>query len=152
MHYVLKAMTSNKLIVVSCGVKKQTTAQRADKMYLGNYHFNCLNYARSIAEPEDIRILSAKYGLLRLNQIVMPYNLTMGDPGCITVEQLKQQAVEQNLTSKTDVRIVAGLAYAKLVLGVWTEAEWLMKDKGRMGYQKNWLITQTKLNRSKQHE
>jgi hypothetical protein len=61
------------LVIVPCGSAKLRVPDRADRLYTGNYHRACLAWARSVAPAPSIFILSAKYGLVGLDQVIEPY-------------------------------------------------------------------------------
>ena len=52
---------------------------------------DALKTAQTMTENENIRILSALHGLLRLDQIIEPYDVKIGDAGSITNDQLRRQ-------------------------------------------------------------
>lgn len=80
------------LWVISCGDMKRATAQPAYWLYKGNFFRAQLTWALAAADSrDDIRILSAKHGLLGLEEVVAPYNLRLGQPGSITSTALRRQ-------------------------------------------------------------
>lgn len=83
---------SNKIVIITCGSSKALTRSRAEKMYVGGHFRNCLRWAKSKTAPDKIFILSAKYGLLRLEDKIDPYELRMGSPGCVTGIFISRQA------------------------------------------------------------
>lgn len=80
------------MIIISCGAKKAMTPSRAKLMYIGSHFRNCLRWARRKTDDSKIFILSARYGLLRLEDQIAPYDLKMGQPGSVTVEKVRAQA------------------------------------------------------------
>jgi hypothetical protein len=105
------------VIVVSCGAQKRPQPAPAAQIYTGPYFVAALACARRLADDKDIRILSAKHGLLRLDTIVEPYEQRFGRPGAIDVETAKRQAYEQGLLER---RVVAfcGRDYAAFLTRV----------------------------------
>jgi hypothetical protein len=80
------------LIAISCGRAKETRPAPARELYTGALFRMQLKWAESIAEPGDcIVILSARYGFVLPDQIVEPYNVKMGEPGCVTPIALQRQ-------------------------------------------------------------
>lgn len=62
--------------LISCTKKKKSFSCQAQKLYLNSTLFNyALNYCRK--HYDKIYILSAKYGLVELNQKIKPYDLTL---------------------------------------------------------------------------
>lgn len=85
-------MNALQIVVIACGKKKTTTASEAARLYTSTQFKYSLAYARSIASADRIRILSAKHGLLKLDDSIEPYDCTWGDVGCVTLDALRKQA------------------------------------------------------------
>lgn len=87
---------SRRLVVIACGASKLDHRAPAVRLYTGQHFRASLAAALSVArDPSTIvRILSAKYGLLRLDELVDPYELRMGDAGSVTGDELADQAAE----------------------------------------------------------
>ena len=68
------------IVFLSCVKTKQDHRCRAEDMYISPLFKLSLSYARSL-DPRRIFILSAKYGLLELNDIIDPYELTLNHMG-----------------------------------------------------------------------
>jgi hypothetical protein len=111
----------NELIVIPCGYRKQRAACAASDLYTGSYFRSCLAFALACVEPAQVRILSAKHGLLRLSETVEPYELKMGQEGSVTGAVVHAQANAQDLLRR---RVIAlgGCAYLEIVIGVWPHA------------------------------
>lgn len=122
------------IVIIPCGARKQTHLCMAKDMYIGSYHKTCLRYARSIVPEGRIYILSAKYGLLTLDKIITPYNIKMGDVGCVTIEIVKKQAKELGLINDEDIIALGGKLYRDICRGVWPECK-IPIIAGGMGYQ-----------------
>lgn len=65
-----------KIILIACGKQKKTVPAKAKEMYTGTLFKKSLHYAQKI-NADEIFILSAKYGLLELSDIIYPYNLSL---------------------------------------------------------------------------
>ncbi len=65
-----------RIILVSCASKKLPYKARAEKLYSSSLFKLNLKYALSL-NPDKIFILSAKYGLLNLDEEIEPYNETL---------------------------------------------------------------------------
>ncbi len=84
------------LIVISCGKAKvwdrdpDRRSVPARDAYTGSLFRLCRRYAESQA-PEAWVILSAKYGLLRPNELIDDYDVTITDPDAISVDTLRKQ-------------------------------------------------------------
>jgi hypothetical protein len=66
----------SKIILISCVSKKEKSPTKAKDLYISPLFKYNLKYA-TLLKPDKIFILSAKYGLLRLDQTIEPYNLTL---------------------------------------------------------------------------
>lgn len=64
-------------VFLSCVSKKRDYPCFASDMYISDLFKKSLMYATKITESKNIYILSAKYGLLELNQQIEPYELTL---------------------------------------------------------------------------
>lgn len=60
--------------LISCGKSKLNYKAKAKELYIGDLFKKSLEY--SIKNYDKTFILSAKYGLVGLNDIIEPYNLT----------------------------------------------------------------------------
>jgi hypothetical protein len=119
-----------RLVLVVCGARKrpctetaagQTTAGR---MYTGSYHQAARRAAAALAGPDSqILIMSARYGLLGLDDRIERYDLRLGQPGAITAQQLHEQATRRGLLHVDQVVVLAPAAYAALARGVWPHAD-----------------------------
>jgi hypothetical protein len=65
-----------KIVLISCGKKKLSHKAKAMDLYISNLFKLSLKYAFSL-NPAHIFILSAKYGLLDLEEEIEPYELTL---------------------------------------------------------------------------
>lgn len=64
-------------IFLSCVKTKRKYRCKAKDMYISPLFIKSLEVARKITNDKHIFILSAKYGLLRLDDIIEPYNETL---------------------------------------------------------------------------
>ena len=108
------------IVFIGCGKKKASITCEAKNMYKGNYFLTCLKYARTLTNEDNIYILSAKYGVLKLNDIINPYNLTLNNA---TKEQYKEwiikvlkQFKQLNICRSTKVTFLCGKNYYKELL------------------------------------
>ena len=108
-----------KIVLVSCVKKKLPYRAKARDMYISPLFNSHLNYALSL-KPDAIFILSAKYGLVSLDQEIEPYDLTLNNKG---VSQRKEwaQKVLADLRMKADLLhdhfiFLAGMKYREFLL------------------------------------
>jgi hypothetical protein len=83
-----------KLVIIPCGGAKLTESAPAAELYIGSMFADTLRTARTMTSDENIRILSAKHGLVKLDTILEPYDVKMGDNGSIPNHLLALQAHE----------------------------------------------------------
>jgi len=84
----------NKIVIISCGKKKLTRPAAAGELYIGSYFIMLLSYALTIAPAKNVFVLSAKHGLVRLDDRLEPYGLKMGEPGSVDDDTIKKQAAQ----------------------------------------------------------
>jgi len=67
-----------KIVLISCSGKKLTHSSIAKKMYISDLFKKSFQYAKTISKNEsDIYILSGKYGLLSVNDVIESYDLNL---------------------------------------------------------------------------
>lgn len=116
-------ITNDYLIVVSCGSAKTDYTTNAEHLYIGTPFKLAIKYAKSLVPRDQIRILSAKYGLLKLDDLAEPYRLRMGKPGSIVSNKVKSQAIAQGISSAPKVVVFGGIDYYNLCAEVWPHAQ-----------------------------
>ena len=77
-----------KIVLISCVSKKLNHKSKAKDLYVSPLFQKNLQYAKSL-NPDKIFILSAKYGLLQLNEEVEPYDKTLNK---MTSNEIKEWA------------------------------------------------------------
>ena len=120
--------------------------QYAANLYTGSLFKAGLKWALSVAAPEDIRILSAKYGFIKLGRVIEPYDVRMGDKGQVSDEELKLTAATEGVLIAREVRVLGGLDYFERVvscgvthaqrvmpsgLGLIKQIQWLTRNVGK---------------------
>ena len=105
------------MIIIPCGAKKLDTLVpvQARFLYTGAF-YKCL-YNVAITLDPDVRILSAGYGLLKANSMVMPYDLQMTKPRAKQLSQLIERDAEHiaHLLPKTYLLAVQHLKPTRLI-------------------------------------
>jgi hypothetical protein len=107
------------IILIACVKSKLDRPAPAGELYTSPLFRKNLAYARSL-QPDHIFVLSAKYGLLELDQVIAPYELTLKS---LSTQQRRDWArhVLAGLERKTDLRrdrfiFLAGQAYRQHLL------------------------------------
>lgn len=74
------------LVVIACGKDKLSRPAPAGELYVGSQHTLARRAADALASSMAGRvlILSAKHGLLDLDEVVEPYDQRVGQPGAVT--------------------------------------------------------------------
>jgi hypothetical protein len=121
-------------VVIPCGSAKRDRLCSADELYTGSYHLACKTYALSIAPRQNVLILSALHGLVALDQPLAPYNLKMGERGCVSPQTVREQARERGLL-EAQVVAVGGEKYLRVVREVWPGVILPVGVRGGMGAQ-----------------
>lgn len=66
------------IVFISCAKSKQKSRSMAQDMYISPLFKKQLAFAKTF-NPDKIYILSAKYGVVELEQYISPYDLTLND-------------------------------------------------------------------------
>jgi hypothetical protein len=130
------------IAIVACGSKKLDRPASARCLYTGPYFRACLAYALKLAKAKDVFIISAKYGLVGLNDVIEPYDKKLGDPFSVTEFSLTAQAEQFGLL-KAKVIVLGGKLYIGLCRKVWPKLEAPLEGKGGLGKQIQWMKSQT---------
>ena len=108
-----------KVVLISCVSKKLDHKSKAQDLYISPLFKKNLQYAKSL-NPDKSFILSAKYGLLRLDEEIKPYDKTLNK---IRSKEIKEWAksVLNQLKKLTDLEndefiFLAGDNYRKFLL------------------------------------
>lgn len=123
------------IVVAACGQKKLPQPSAAGYLYVGSYAAAGLRWARSVALPGRIFILSAKYGLIPHDRVVEPYDLTLNSPGAVDAMAVRAQAMGLGILAESDVLAVGGSAYVRLARAVWPPVRAPFATEGGMGRQ-----------------
>jgi len=67
-----------RVVLIACASKKLDYKTKAKDLYISQLFKSGLEYAKKL-DPDKIFILSAKYGLLKLDQEIEPYNITLNN-------------------------------------------------------------------------
>ena len=107
------------IVLISCVSEKLAHPAPAAELYMSPLFRGSLSYARW-RKPRAIYILSARYGLLSLDQVIAPYNLTLNDMGESQIRDWADGVLEQ-LRKVGDLEhdrfiFLAGLKYRKYLV------------------------------------
>lgn len=130
------------IIIVGCGKSKLKSRSRADELYQGSLFKKRISLARTITTDDQIFILSAKYGLVSVDQLIDPYELKMGQRGSITARMLSLQAKRLNI--RGTIGILASGPYIIMAQQVFDNVKIITPPHLGIGKQMQWLDRQMK--------
>ena len=133
-----------RIVLLACAAKKGPSKTRADKLYTSALFQLSLQYARQL-RPDATFILSAKHGLLRLDDQVEPYNMSLNEMSAAQRKAWASRVVDQ-LKASCDLRrdlfiILAGDRYRRYLLPHLTHYEIPLRGL-RIGEQLQYLKRQ----------
>ena len=131
-----------KIVLISCCKEKLKHRAEAGKMYTGDLFTKSLTYARVKLHPDKIFILSAKYGLLRMDDAIEHYDVTLNNIGKAARRQWADKVLQQ-LKSHSDLDkdyfvFLAGEKYREFLISNIVNHSIPMKGL-KIGEQKAWL-------------
>lgn len=108
-----------KIVLISCVSKKRSQKSIASDLYISALFKKNLQYAKHL-QPDKIFILSAKYGLVELDEEIEPYDQTLNTMSSLSVRQWAKKVLAQ-LNKKTNIRedqfiFLAGARYRKYLI------------------------------------
>lgn len=102
------------VVVVPCSGAKLWHAAPAGELYTGTFHKLARQAAEHLVEQHggQVAILSALHGLLRLDDVVEPYDQTMGQPGSVSPQVVALQLLQLLRAQPGDLAVVSLLPRA----------------------------------------
>lgn len=104
------------IVLISCVSKKLSHRAKAKDLYISTLFKLNLKYVNKLS-PDGIYILSAKYGLLNLDQKINPYEQTLNNMCANEVKQWADRVIVQtkkvSVIEETDFVLLAGEKYRK---------------------------------------
>lgn len=132
------------IVLISCVSKKLDRKSTAENIYISPLFKKNLNYAKSL-KPNEIYILSAEYGLLKLTDEIEPYDKTLNNMRSNEIKEWSKKVINK-LNSLTDLKndkftFLAGEKYRKFLIPELTNIK--IPTKGlKIGKQLQWLKKQ----------
>jgi cytoplasmic iron level regulating protein YaaA (DUF328/UPF0246 family) len=107
------------VVLISCVSQKLSNRAKAKELYISTLFKKNMEYAKSL-KPENIFILSAKYGLVKLEEEIDTYDETLNTKGSKEIK-LWADKVIKSLSKEIDldmdrVIFLAGEKYRKYLL------------------------------------
>ena len=114
-----KLIMNKKIVLISCVSKKLRHPAKAKDIYISTLFKLNLRYATTI-KADKIFILSAKYGLLELDKVIKPYNVTLNNMRAIDIKKWADSIIVQ-IDNRCDLEndtfiLLAGIKYRKYLL------------------------------------
>lgn len=110
---------TKRIVLISCVSKKLSQCAKAKDLYVSTLFKLNLKYANKLS-PDGIYILSAKYGLLNLDQDINPYEQTLNNMRANEVKQWADRVIiqikEVCVIEETDFVFLAGEKYRKYLI------------------------------------
>jgi len=85
---------TKKIVLISCASKKLAYKSKAEDLYISTLFRFSLAYAKKL-KPDKIFILSAKYGLLNLNDEIATYNETLNNKSVSDIKIWAEKVVSK---------------------------------------------------------
>jgi hypothetical protein len=115
-----------RIVLISCVSQKLPHSSKAKDLYISTLFKLNLKYAHKL-DPDCVYILSAKYGLLNLEQEIEPYEQTLNNMRTTEVKQWASRVLEQikKVTSIEDTEFIflAGEKYRKYLMPHFNNAQ-----------------------------
>ena len=110
---------TKKIVLISCASKKLAHKSKAEDLYVSTLFRLSLAYAKKL-KPNKIFILSAKYGLLNLNDKIATYNETLNNKSVSDIKIWAEKVVfklRKIANLQNDIFIfLAGKKYREYIL------------------------------------
>jgi hypothetical protein len=122
-----------RIVLISCVSKKLSHRAKAKDLYISTLFKLNLKYANKLS-PDGIYILSAKYGLLNLDQEIDPYEQTLNNMRANEVKQWADRLIEQIrkaiVIEETDFVFLTGEKYRKYLIPYLSSVQIPLKGLG----------------------
>ena len=134
---------SGLIVFLQCGKKKLSKGMHpASEIYTSELFKTSLAYARKLTTDENIRILSGKFGVLRLDDVIEPYNVTLKTMTNAQRERwghyVMGQLRSQGITSDRPAIFLTGELYEKFVKDYFQHSENPLRGLG-LGYRMQYM-------------
>ncbi|WP_019548596.1 DUF6884 domain-containing protein [Streptomyces sulphureus] len=110
--------------VIPCSGKKLDHAAPARELYVGSYFLSCWRAAAVLAGDDGlVLVLSARHGLVTLDEVLEPYDTRFGERDAVSDRLLTAQARKLGIEHAREVTVLAGAAYVQAAHKVWPHAK-----------------------------
>lgn len=133
-------------IFLTCVKTKRGHACRAEQMYCSTYFHAMIGFAKSL-HPDHIYILSAKYGLLELQDWISPYELALKNMSTRERREWAGKVIRQmkakNINFQDRTVFLGGKEYRQYLINLFPNAIVPLDGMG-FGTQIQWLKRHTR--------
>lgn len=123
-------LTDGPHVIVPCSGKKLDHPAPARDLYQGSLYRLALGAATSITPPWRVLVLSAKYGFVRLEAELEPYDVTWDDDASADDDTLAMTAAYHGVRN---VVLLLPIAYAERARRIWPDAAWPLEGCAGIG-------------------
>jgi hypothetical protein len=132
----------SKIVLISCVSKKLPHRAKAKDLYISDLFVKSLAYAHTL-HPDRVFVLSAKYGLVNIEEELDPYEQTLNSMPTAEIRQWAETVAEQMRLNGIDFDndeavFLAGEKYRRYLLPYFRKASVPMEGL-RIGEQLRWL-------------
>lgn len=136
---ILKNRPSNKrLLILSCSMRKTEKPGMAFNVYDGPYYHVLRNYLKHNYSL-DVKIISAKYGLINARDKICPYDYKMSKADAKTYKRVYSSEIGKIVSLYKDVQFCGGKLYGSIIDNKYG----INRVEGKIGQQlhqlKEWL-------------
>ena len=121
-------------VFIGCVKSKKTRPCKASELYTSSLFRYSFRYALSLTTRDKIFILSAKYGLVKPDDIIQPYELTLNNMNKRQRQQwaykVYKQLVQEGIDFDEEAIFLCGKKYREFLMTKFTNAKAPLKNLG----------------------
>ena len=130
-------------VLIPCVSKKLNKRAKAQDMYISPLFKKALAYARTLVDDKDIYILSAKHYVLKLNDEIEPYNVTIAGESDSKIHEWASRVYDKMKSMHFDFKektiFLTGEAYRRHLISKFDNAECPVENCKGIGYMLKWF-------------
>ena len=121
-------------VFIGCVKSKKNKPSKASELYISNLFKYSFRYALSLTKRDKIFILSAKYGLVKPDDIIQPYELTLNNTNKRQRQEwaykVYKQLVREGIDFDEEAIFLCGKKYREFIATKFTNAKTPLKNLG----------------------
>lgn len=121
-------------VFIGCVKSKKTKPCKASELYTSSLFRYSFRYALSLTKRDKIFILSAKYGLVKPDDIIQPYELTLNSMNKRQRQQwaykVYKQLVREGIDFNEEAIFLCGKKYREFIMTKFTNAKAPLENLG----------------------